>query len=233
MKKIIFTLTLCLGLNLSAQQEDLSIAIEMDNVSGVKKMIESGRYSVNEKLRSNTPIIAFAAQVGAEKVANYLIANQADVNALNRVKESALMMAVYFYDSPDEGTYAIHDRIAKALIAAGANLEIEDGWAPLAYAAYAGRLEIAKYLLSRGALINGPVKDKVSSVNTPLMMASMQGHEHFVRYLLIQGADARLRNTREATAYSLAEKYNHQKVMRYLQCALNLAPGEPYLGKCE
>ena len=227
-------LILFFGLNLWAQNEDLGIAVDMDDVAKVSKMINSGRASVNEKVGANNhPIILLAAKSGSEKVAKFLISRNADVNAQNSARETALMQAVFFLDSQADNTFVIHDRIAVALVEAGAKTENGDWWAPMAYAAFAGRLGIAQYQMAHGALVDGPVVDNISTVNTPLMMACMQGHEKFVRYLLLQGADAKLKNKTGATASSLAEKYNNTNLLKYLNCAMNLAPGEAYKGKCE
>lgn len=234
MKKFFLLVLLGFGFNVWAQNEGLISAIEMDDVSKIKKLVNSGRISVDEKVGNDEPIILVAARAGSEKVANFLISRNVNVNAQNSVKETALMMAVFFADADaDDGAHVVHDRMAKTLVEAGAHLENEGWWAPLAYAAYAGRLEIARYLVQHGALVDGIVVDKVTLVNTPLMMASLQGHDKFVRYLLRQGADANLKNKNEATAYSLAEKSNNKHLLKYLSCAMNLSSGETYIDKCE
>lgn len=233
MKKLIFCVTLGLSLNIWAQTESLANAVEMDDVSKVSKMIKNGQASVDEKLSNGDPILLHAARAGSEKVINFLIANHVDVNALNSVRESSLMMAVFFGDSSANDSHAIHDRIAKVLVESGAHLENENWWAPLAYAAYPGRLEIARYLVEHGALIDGPVVDGIAPVNTPLMMASLQDHEKFVLFLLEQGADAKIKNSKGGTAYSMAEKYNFKSIMKYLKCAMNLGSGEIFKDKCK
>lgn len=233
MKKLFGVIViLFFSLNSLADQQDIVNAIEMDNVSSIRKMIESGRISVNEKINNDMPILTIAARAGSEKVSQYLINSKADVNALNSVKETALMMAVFFEKESSEGGYASHDRIAKSLITAGANLENGDWWAPMSYAAYKGRIEIAQYMVARGANVNGPVTDGVAAVNTPLMMASMQGHASFVKFLLMANADPKIINHRNVTALELAKKYNQKHLYKYLECALSLAPDEKYQNKC-
>ena len=233
MKILTVLIILGLGFNVWAQNEGLVNTIEMDDVSKIKKLVNSGRISVDEKVGNGNPIILIAARAGSEKIIKFLISKNVDVNALNSVRETALMMAVFFGDTQVDETHVIHDRIARALIGAGAKLENDGWWAPLSYAAYAGRLGIAQYLVEQGALIDGILVDNVSLVNTPLMMASLQGHDKFVLYLLRRGANANVKNKKEATAYSLAEKSNNKHLLKYLRCAMDLAPGETYTEKCD
>lgn len=233
MFKTLFICFFCLGLKTWAQNEDLAIAVERDDITKIRRLLTNGQISVDEKVRNEEPILVTAARAGSEKVTKYLISKNANVNALNAFRETALMLAVFFNDSDRNDSHETHDRIAKSLIEAGATLENDQWWTPLAYAAYANRLEMVEYLLTKGALINGPVVNNVTPVKTPLMMASMQGNDLLARYLLIQGANAHIKTQNEATAFSLAEKYDHRKLLKYLKCAMGLAPDESYQQKCE
>lgn len=232
MKNLITLASLFFSLQIFADQQSIVTSIELDDVSKIRRLVESGQLSVDEKIKNDMPILMIAARAGSEKVSQYLISKKANVNALNSVNETALMMAVFFEKEENEGGYASHDRIARLLIAAGANLENGNWWAPLAYSAYKGRIEIAQYMVSLGALVDGPVVNGVASVNTPLMMASMQGHAAFVKFLLMMNANPKLLNTRNVTALELAKKYNQKHVFKYLECANYLAPGELYKDKC-
>ncbi len=238
MKQIVFLLVFFSGLFAGADDQKILNDIELDNVDSIRDAVNAGKISVNHRVvlhdAPGTPIISLAAKYAAEKIALYLISKQADLNAQNPVKETALMMAVFFDNTYWGGTgYDAHDRIARALINAGAALENGDWWEPLAYAAYKGRFEIAAYLISKGARVNGPTADGVSPVNTPLMMASMQGHENFVRFLLANNANAKIKNQHDLTAFMLAKKYNQTHLFKYLKCAETLKPGEKYLDHCE
>lgn len=215
-------------------------AIESDNVPAIRTAIETGKLDKNAKLTASPygakgmPLIAVAARAGAENVAYYLISKKIDLDAQTSIGETALMLAVFFDASYwNQIGHDVNDRIAKALIDAGASLENGDGWGPMAYAAYPGRLDIIKYMVSKGANVNGPIVDGVAPVNTPLMMASMQGKLDVARYLLIKGADVRVKAANGHTAASLAKKYNNRKLLSYLVCAEKLAPGESYEEKCE
>ena len=232
MNKYLFIIIFCLGFNSWAQNEDLALTVERDDIVAIRKLIISQKITVDEKVRNEEPIIVTAARAGAEKITQYLIALNVKLNALNAYRESALMMAVFFADSENSNSHEIHDRIAKALVEAGANLENELWWTPLTYAAHAGRQEMVEYLIAKGALINGPLVNNITPVNTPLMMATMEGHYSVAHYLLIKGANPHIKNKNGDTAYSFAEKYNEKKILKDLKCAMELAPNESFLQKC-
>lgn len=233
MLKTLFIIIFCLGLNSWAQNEVLAVAVERDDLTKIRRLIVNGQISVDEKVRNEEPILVTAARAGAEKITQYLISKSVQVNALNAFRENALMLAVFFNDSSQNNSHEVHDRIARYLIEAGATLENNLWWTPLAYAAYAGRVEMVEYLLAKGAAVNGPVVNNITPIKTPLMMASMQGHDQLARYLLIHGANANIKTEKNVTAYSLAEKYNYKKLLKYLQCAMELSPEESYQQKCE
>ena len=74
---------------------------------------------------------------------------------------------------------------------------MQNGETPLLQACYAGKLEAAKLLLSRGAYLNIPEKDGW----TALHWASRKGHAAIVDELLRQGADPSLPN--KVTLFSI------------------------------
>lgn len=229
------------GFSALADNSRLANAVEMDDLSAVRKAIESGNASVDELVQAppfnapTMPIIVLAARGGAEKVAKYLIQKGANVNAKNENDETALMMAVYFDDSlgGGEGDFSKHDRIAKMLIAAGAHLENGKWWAPLAYAAYRNRHHIGAYLLEKGANVNGTAENGFTPVNTPLMMAVIPGHKQFSLMLLRKGADVKVVNKKGYTAISLAEEIKQTHILPYLKCAEKLQPGQSFQEHCE
>lgn len=216
-------------------------AVEFDDVAKVRSMVESGSASVDEMVASPPgsdaihPLIVVAARAGSEKVARYLIQEGCNVNARNNSRETALLMASFFDDSlyGGSGDFTKHDRIAKMLISAGASLENEDWWPPLAYAAYKNRNRIGEYLLQKGAKVDGPVQEGRSPVNTPLMMSVLAGHKSFTLLLLRNGANALILNKKSSTARDIAERNNQTHLISYLKCAESLNPGETFLEKCE
>lgn len=228
-------ISLLVSLVVQADPVKLRIAIEMDDVSTVKRMVNSGNATVDDFIEtsgySRAPLLAVAARNSSEKVLNYLIASKANLNALTDAGETALMLAVFF---PEQGSApsGTQDRMAKSLIDAGANLENPGNYAPVAYASYSGRMEIIKYMISRGALVDGDIVDGKSVANTGLMMAAMQGHRDVLKFLLVSGAQVKLRSSVGNTAAMLAKKYQHPELNTYLQCAEQLADGEKYADHC-
>jgi uncharacterized protein len=120
------------------------------------------------------------------------------------------------------------------LVAAGASLEAaRDGYTPLSYAAYQGRERTVRFLLARGARVDGYVEDGITYLPTPLMMATMMGHEAAARLLLKAGANARLRVEAGNTAFEFARKYRQSHLFSMLRCAEGLPPGQKFSQWCE
>ena len=71
----------------------------------------------------------------------------------------------------------------------------EGGSMPLSTAAFHGHLDIAKYLISRGARVSGPNADG----NTPLHLAAFMCRTEFTDYLLSKGASVTRKNRRGET----------------------------------
>lgn len=217
-----------------ADTEGLRNAIAIDDVGYLQEAVRSGKAGVNQAIPApgyleGTPLITIAARYGSVNALRYLIAAGANINARTPAGETAVMLASYF--SSDSGER--YERAVRMLVEAGASLENEPhNYTPLAYAAYQGHDRIVRYLIERGARVNGDAEDGVIYVNTPLMMAAIQGHMDTALWLLRAGADARIRIYRGGTASELAQKYNHQKLTGALRCAERLAPGEAFALKC-
>lgn len=240
MKKIILTLVLLASSTAVADDNRLRIAVEMDDVSTVQRMIDRGEITADQGVmvtpygEGPTAILIVAARAGSEKVVQLLISKGANLNAKTVVDETALMLSVFFDDSfGGEGSgFDKHDRIARRLIDAGADVN-NGSWNALAYAAYNDRTAIGKYLIQKGAHLDGPLKDGVSPVNTPLMMSAMRGHKNYLLMLLRAGAKASLKNSKGTSAIELAKKYNQTHLIGYLKCALALPPGGSYAENCD
>ncbi|MDH5535422.1 MAG: ankyrin repeat domain-containing protein [Betaproteobacteria bacterium] len=224
----------------SRDEISLLNAIVADQVEYVKAVVSSGAVSANARIPApayaeGTPLITIASREGSLKVLGYLISAGADVNARTPVNETALMLAVYFYGTDRQGTPKENfEKAARMLVEAGALLENDGGsYTPLSYAAYQGNEKMVRYLLERGARVNADARNGVARINTPLMMAAMQGHKETTIILLRAGADARIRVHGRHTASELAEKYIGGNLIGMLKCAEQLRPGETFAQRCD
>jgi len=222
----------------SSNAERLHNAIALDDVGFVQDMVKSGsigvnHYSATPGFPEGAPLIVIAARYGSLRTLRYLITAGANINARAPTGETALMIASYFGGDDAGEAGQRQDQAVRILVEAGASLENEShNYTPLAYAAYKGHDRIVRYLLERGARVDADAEDGVIYVNTPLMMAAIQGHFDTAVWLLRAGADARVRVYLGHTAAELAAKHNHQNMVNALRCAESLAPGEKYAQKC-
>lgn len=217
-------------------------AIAMDDAGFVEDYVRSGKIGVNHRVitpgyREGAPVIVIAARYASLRVLRYLIAAGAEINATTvPTGETALMLASYFNADDSTGRVATNERYEQAvrlLVEAGASLEnAPNFYTPLAYAAYQGHNRIVRYLIERGARVDGGADGGIAYVNTPLMMAAIQGHADTAIWLLRAGANPKIRVHMGHTAAELALKHNHANVISALRCAENLAPGEPFALRC-
>ncbi len=224
----------------TSDADRLHNAIALDDAGFVQDLVSSGKIGVNSRTATpgfpeGAPLVVVAARYGSLRTLRYLMGAGADINARAPTGETALMIASYF--GSDESGAAVtnsrHEQAVRMLVEAGASLENEShNYTPLAYAAYKGHDRIVRYLLERGARVDADAEDGVIYVNTPLMMAAIQGHFDTAVWLLRAGADARVRVYLGHTATELAARHNHQNMVGALRCAESLAPGEKFEQKC-
>lgn len=213
-------------------------AIEQDDTSSLRAMFSRGTVNVNQRVSApgysgGAPLIALAARAGSLETLRFLIGAGADINASTPVNETPLMLAAYFRE---DGNASVdrHDAAVRLLVESGASLEnVPGNYTPLAYAAYNNRQRALRYLIERGARLDADASGGTVYVNTPLMMAAIQGNRDVVRMLLVAGADALIRVRNGHTAREFALKYNHTHVTPMLTCAENLPSGMRYAQHCE
>jgi ankyrin repeat protein len=213
--------------------------VELDNAWGVRREIESGRATADARVPvegyapPGVPILALAARAGSLEVVRLLVSLNADLNAQTPVGETALMLASLVPDASGEpGTpvTTAHFAIVRALVEAGAALENPGRLTAVSYAAYAGHVDILRYLLDRGASPDGGAAEEGHPVPTPLAMAVMQGNTAAVRLLLERGANPRIRGPAGDDALGFARKFKRADVVPMLECALGA--GKRFAAAC-
>jgi len=225
----------------TSDSERLHNAIAIDDAAFVQEAAKSGKLDVNQHIstpgfKEGAPLVLISARYASLRTLRFLITAGADLNARAATGETALMMASYF--SADDTQRSVksgdgHELAVRMLVEGGASLEnAPHHYTPLGYAAYQGHDRIVRYLIERGARVDGDARDGIIYVNTPLMMAAIQGHLDTALWLLRAGADARVRIYLGNTAAELAQKHKHLDLVGALRCAERLTPSEKFAQKC-
>jgi ankyrin repeat protein len=215
--------------------------IELDDASSVRRAIESGTATPDTRVvaagygEPGAPILCLAARAGSVKVVRLLTSLEADLNARTPVGETALMLASF---TPDESGEAgapatvTHFEVVRILVEAGASLENPGQLTAAAYAAYAGHVDILRYLLDRGASPDGGATGEEHRVPTPLAMAVMKGDRDAARLLLERGANPRIKGPAGVDALAFAQRFNRTDMIPMLECAMGLASGQRFAEAC-
>jgi ankyrin repeat protein len=222
--------------------QQLSNAVAIDDVRYVRAQLESNVITANQLIPgagyAATPMITVAARNASINVLRYLIAAKADVNARTPDRDTPIMLAAMFgreEEGLNSNAFARYDLAVRLLAEAGATIDNADinAYTALGYAAYAGRDATVRYLIEKGAKVNANAQGSVSYVNTPLMMAALQGHRNTALQLLRAGADATVRVQNGMTALEMARKNKQTHLDEYLRCAESLKAGELFRQRCD
>jgi ankyrin repeat protein len=216
--------------------------VEIDNAGAVRRAIESGaatpdiRLTPSDTGEPGVPALAVAARAGSVQVVRLLVTLKADLDAKTPAGETALMLASFAPEDSGGGPGAApktHFEIVRILVEAGAPLENPGRFTAVSYAAHAGRVDILRYLLDRGASPNGGATSDEYLYPTPLAMAVMNGRADAARLLLERGANPRVRGPAGLDALGLARRANRRDMVPMLECATALAPGQSFTTACK
>ena len=199
-----------------SQIATITKAVKFDDVREVKTLIDKG-ISPNQKDPRGMPILMVAIQENSIKTVDYLInAKGIDLNQPNMTDETPLMFA------------ALYGQLAevKVLVDQKQVPVNRPGWTPLHYACTNGHVEIATFLLDKGAAVDA----RSPNETTPLMMAIRAGNIQLARLLLDRGADIRLRNQQGYSAIDAAELFNQEEIQKGLRTRWQKLYNEPYPG---
>ncbi len=156
-----------------------------EKITALVKYVQTLKNNVNKKgVLDQTPLFK-AAEDGHSGTIRFLIANGADVNAINENGKTPLHFAAK----------SGHKETVEMLIAAGADVNIRCksfGRTAIFWPCHNGYKEVAEVLIANGADIN--VRHD-SSVN-PLLTAVLQNKSEIVKLLIANGADVHVRDDR-------------------------------------
>jgi hypothetical protein len=186
----------------AGDRDDFFKAIELDNVSLMRPVLERG-FDPNAVDERGQLALSIALRDGSFRVAELLVAQPAiDIDRVNAHGETPLMMAAL------RGHAGWVVRLAErgAAINRGA-------WAPLHYAASGPEPEVLTLLLDRGAVIDA----RSANGTTALMMAAGYGAIDGADLLLARGADPKLRNSHGLTAADFARRAGRDALARRLE----------------
>lgn len=165
---------------------DLHEASMIGKMDVVKGLLSNDRSRVGSLSKDGFTALHLASFFGQKEVAEYLIRNGADVNALasNATKVRPLHSAVA----------RRHAEISKLLVDRGAdvNARQQGGFTPLHGAAFGGSLEIAALLLDKGADINAKTDKGLTALGLTAEESGEAGpkpdRERVARFLKEKGA---------------------------------------------
>lgn len=181
---------------------DFFRAVNVDNVRGVRQLLERG-FDPNARSEQGQCALYLALRDDSPQVVELLLGwPGTDLNLRNAAGETPLMMAAL------KGQTGI----MRALLDKGVPVH-HDGWSPIHYAATGPSVEAVRLLLDRGA----PVDALSPNDSTPLMMAARYGAEASVELLAARGAKLDHRNQAGKDAADFAAMADREWMVKTLQ----------------
>uniref|UniRef100_A0A8C0H8T1 Ankyrin 1 n=1 Tax=Chelonoidis abingdonii TaxID=106734 RepID=A0A8C0H8T1_CHEAB len=194
------------GANVNAQSQKgftpLYMAAQENHLEVVKFLLESGA-NQNVATEDGFTPLAVALQQGHENVVAHLI----NYGTKGKVRLPALHIAARNDDTRTAAVLLQNDPNADVL-----SKVLWTGFTPLHIAAHYENLNVAQFLLNRGASINFTPQNGI----TPLHVASRRGNIIMVRLLLDRGAQIEIRTKDELTPLHCAARNGHVRIMEIL-----------------
>jgi hypothetical protein len=181
--------------------DDILAGAEHNHIDVVVSLLQLG-LDPNTATPDGTTLLMTAARNGNLQMVDELLKRRANHLIRNKYGDTALMIA----------TISGHLAVVKRLVEMGGPQENRDGWSPLHYAAFGGQVEIARYLLSKGAGIDMPAPNS----QTALMLAAAGGHLDLVKLLVGMHANMNVSDRKGRTALQIAQSRGHQAIVDYM-----------------
>lgn len=201
--------------NLKDRNENtaLFIAYEMtyDNYDMVYSLIENGADIYNRNNRDFT-LFSLAVSKNDQVLISYLIKRGV----------SHAVLSEGLIRSAEKEFFNLVDFFLKKGVHVDTQIEFDQprgGKTPLMIAAYAGNIEFARFLLSRGANINAQSRSKIRSTTnyTPIMFAVVNGKLDMVKFLVSRGANIHAKDSLGNTVYALSIWTRNKEIAEYLK----------------
>jgi len=178
---------------LNPEARRIAYAVKNNDLERVRSQI--GKFDVNQKDEAGTPLLTLATERGFLEIAELLLENGADIDAMNAVGHTAINRAVFF------GKTATID----FLLAKKADVNKTDKkfvLTPLMAAARKNRHEIGEKLIKSGANIN-----QTNSIDnfTPILWAVYSDNYEFVKMILMYDPDLSVISKYETDVFKVAK----------------------------
>ncbi|KAM7539204.1 hypothetical protein Aperf_G00000048262 [Anoplocephala perfoliata] len=162
--------------------------------------------STNRESRCGFTPLHLAAQEGNADMVGLLLLNGAD--AEHKAKNGVTPMHLAALED--------HVMVAQQLVHEGAKVTdvTQAGYTPLHTACYAGRLNMARFLI---ALAASDINAKTRAGFTPLHLAAQQGHSDIIYLLLEHGADPNAKNNQGLTPAEIARHQHYLAIFDTLK----------------
>ena len=181
--------------------------LKAGRLDNIKRLLELGADIQQLEFNAGWSALHFAATYSSPEIIEYLLSLGMTVNMTDKSGRTPLMCACLKAGRLDN---------IKRLLELGADiqqLEFNDGWSALHFAATYSSPEIIEYLLSLGMTVN--MTDK--SGRTPLMCACLKaGRLDKVKRLLELGADIQQLDYDGWSALHFAARYSSPEIIEYL-----------------
>ncbi|NLB59502.1 MAG: hypothetical protein GX806_00230 [Lentisphaerae bacterium] len=193
---------LLIGILASGSEARLWEAIRHNNLAQLTALADGNSINMVEH-NSGQTALHLAAHNNQRKIAQWLLDNEANVNAQDNQGQTPLYLAA------QQG----HTDMVALLLLYKADTEASDlhGLTPLHAAAQYGHAELIQRLLTAGADINARTHARSLA---PIHWAAFWGHTESLKTLLAYGADINARDSTGDTPLSWAEEYLHYDMAR-------------------
>ena len=184
-------------------------AVNAADLAAATAALQAGA-DANARDALGVPVLALAASRQADEIAEALIANGADVNAVVHAPSRGLNRSPVLVLPAANGSLST----VNFLLGAGARIDAADGTGltALMSAAFMGHSDILATLLAQGASI----EQVDQSGYTALMYACNAGHTAAVQVLLAAGANPHAADNQRSTPLMFAAQHGHDEIVSVL-----------------